>query len=127
MVDVTGIEPVTPCLQRLVARRINKLHGMSPIATEPYKCILTLRLNAIRQHPVAKGRVWWWAQNWSILLAEGLSRSTQSAAEILRSCTLDAFRQVLSNLALRLGRGSNRSECELATGERKRTAPGGLS
>jgi hypothetical protein len=28
LVDVTGIEPATPCLQRLVARRINKLHGM---------------------------------------------------------------------------------------------------
>jgi len=25
LVDVTGIEPVTPCLQRLVARRINNL------------------------------------------------------------------------------------------------------
>jgi hypothetical protein len=27
-VDVTGIEPVTPCLQRLVERRINNLAGM---------------------------------------------------------------------------------------------------
>ena len=26
-VDVTGIEPVTPCLQRLCLRRINELHG----------------------------------------------------------------------------------------------------
>jgi hypothetical protein len=25
MVDVAGIEPATPCLQRLVARKINKL------------------------------------------------------------------------------------------------------
>jgi hypothetical protein len=29
MVDVAGIEPATPCLQRLVARRINNLAGMS--------------------------------------------------------------------------------------------------
>jgi hypothetical protein len=28
LVDVTGIEPVTPCLQRLVAPRINNLHGV---------------------------------------------------------------------------------------------------
>ncbi len=28
MVDVTGFEPATPCLQRLVARRINNLHRM---------------------------------------------------------------------------------------------------
>ena len=26
LVNVTGIEPVTPCLQRLDARRINDLH-----------------------------------------------------------------------------------------------------
>jgi hypothetical protein len=31
LVDVTGIEPVTPCLQRLDARRINRLAGESPV------------------------------------------------------------------------------------------------
>ena len=31
LVDVAGIEPATPCLQRLVARRINNLAGMSVI------------------------------------------------------------------------------------------------
>ena len=30
--DVTGIEPMTPCLQRLVARRVNNLHDMQKIA-----------------------------------------------------------------------------------------------
>jgi hypothetical protein len=34
MVDVTGIEPVTPCLQRLVARRFNNLRQVRPIATK---------------------------------------------------------------------------------------------
>ena len=37
MVDVTGIEPVTPCLQRLVARRINELHGTRRVATKCYQ------------------------------------------------------------------------------------------
>jgi hypothetical protein len=38
LVDVTGIEPVTPCLQRLDARRINNLHGVRWNATGGYKC-----------------------------------------------------------------------------------------
>jgi hypothetical protein len=37
LVDVTGIEPVTPCLQRLVARRINKLHQVRWNARDCYK------------------------------------------------------------------------------------------
>jgi hypothetical protein len=47
LVDVAGIEPATPCLQRLTARRINKLW------TECYQLSLTVltryRLNRIRQ------------------------------------------------------------------------------
>ena len=38
LVDVTGIEPVTPCLQRLRARRISELHGVRRNATDCYKC-----------------------------------------------------------------------------------------
>src|SRR5712664_1358584 len=63
MVDVTGLEPATPCLQRLVARRINKLDGRRRIATECYKCSAGLGLVVSRRQPVALGRVWWWAQN----------------------------------------------------------------
>jgi hypothetical protein len=37
LVDVTGIEPVTPCLQRLVARRINNLQECQPESTNSAK------------------------------------------------------------------------------------------
>ena len=46
MVDVTGIEPATPCLQRLVARRINNLHGLPQITTERYKCNIAEEISA---------------------------------------------------------------------------------
>jgi hypothetical protein len=46
LVDVTGIEPVTPCLQRLVARRISNLHALRRNATDCYKLhqLIALRL-----------------------------------------------------------------------------------
>jgi hypothetical protein len=44
MVDVTGIEPVTPCLQRLVALRINNLHQVRRSATDYYKCMIGMAL-----------------------------------------------------------------------------------
>jgi hypothetical protein len=65
LVDVTGIEPATPCLQRLVARRINKLHGTRPIATKCYQVQRGLGVSRGTQHTVALGRVRWWAQNWA--------------------------------------------------------------
>jgi hypothetical protein len=63
MVDVAGIEPATPCLQRLNASRINNLHGVSPsdrMATERSD-FLTLRAYANTQQlsvrlPVFRGR-----------------------------------------------------------------------
>jgi len=53
LVDVTGIEPATPCLQRLVARRINNLHGQRRSATECYKCNIAEELSATPWVPVA--------------------------------------------------------------------------
>jgi Phage integrase family len=65
LVDVTGIEPVTPCLQRLVARRINKLHQVRWNATDCYKCIHRRWLSGLIHYSVAISRVRWWAQNWA--------------------------------------------------------------
>src|SRR5215831_7638978 len=65
MVDVTGIEPATPCLQRLFARRINKLYATSPFATESYKFFIRENLNEPTRTRVTLGRARWWAQKWA--------------------------------------------------------------
>src|SRR5580693_8374458 len=64
MVDATGIEPVTPCLQRLVARKINDLDTIRLFATEYYQVQRRLGVRCRTRQPVAPGRVRWWAQNW---------------------------------------------------------------
>ena len=65
LVDVTGIEPATPCLQRLDARRINYLHGVRLRATNYYKYFLHGLLAGEIPHSVALGRAWSWAQKWA--------------------------------------------------------------
>ena len=52
MVDVTGIEPATPCLQRLDARRINKLAVLSSESQNVAKWHELLTLSCLKALPL---------------------------------------------------------------------------
>jgi hypothetical protein len=65
LVDVTGLEPVTPCLQRLVARKINNLQE---VQRESTKCEKLRSANDFAERTstlIDCHRVCWWAQNWA--------------------------------------------------------------
>jgi hypothetical protein len=78
LVDVTGIEPVTACLQRLVARRINDLDGTRSFATECYQVQRPLEVRKGTRRPVSLSKVWW-AQNWA--QSQGMTFSRRTTVE----------------------------------------------
>ena len=65
LVGASGFEPPTSWSRRLVARKINKLHGMRLITTECYNRNVQLEVPENRRYSVALSRVRWWAQNWA--------------------------------------------------------------
>ena len=79
LVDVTGIEPVTACLQRLVARRINDLDGTRSFATECYQVQRRLEVRKGTRQPVSLSKVRWWAQNWA--QSQGMTFSRRTTVE----------------------------------------------
>lgn len=53
------------CTQGLHAHRINELRGARRNAARCNKCSARLLLRTKYSHPVAVGRIWWWAQFWA--------------------------------------------------------------
>jgi hypothetical protein len=54
---VTGIEPVTPCLQRLCGRKINNLRQIRRIAMNRYNLLSFLGLISLGSQLVVLGQV----------------------------------------------------------------------